>query len=91
MQRSTLRPAIDALFARNRFHENAKEIASIVYFFEKPRLDFFPRQAGAIEELAAQPVVEESAPIVSLSEIAKAQADQIEGITLGVINREAAC
>jgi len=74
----------------DRFHQDSEEVSGIAAFFEYSRLNLFARQAGTIEQLALQPMVEEFPPISAAREVSEAQTNQIESIALRVIQGETA-
>ena len=89
VQRSRFGPTFHSLLAADGFHQNAQEIAGVAAFFQNPWFDFFPRQTGAVEQFASQPVIQKLAAVFELGKVPETQANQIEGVALGVVDGKA--
>ena len=88
--RRAIGPAHRTLFAGDGVHQDAKEIPGIAAVVKNLGLNFFSREAAAIEQLTVQPMVEERPAVFAPGEVAEAKAQQIKSIALRVINSEAA-
>ena len=76
----TFGPAPDALFAGDRFHHDAQEVAGMPAILHDALFDFLALKSSALKQHAFEEVVEQTAPIVPVGKVAEEQAEQIEGI-----------
>src|ERR1700693_6477872 len=91
MQRRRFRPAMDALFPGDRFHNRAQEVASVVAILHHTLVDILGLKAGTLKQFAGIVRVQQCPAITTGGKIAESQTEEIESVTLRVINGEAPC
>ena len=89
MERRGLGPALRALFLGDGLHHNAQEVAGIAAIPHHAGLDVFGGESGALKQFAGVVGVQQLAAIAATREGAEAQAQQVKGVALGVIDGEA--
>src|SRR5229473_5473358 len=88
VQRCGFSPTPDALFARDGLHHDTKEVAGIPALFHHALFDFVSIESGTLKQLAGEIGVEQLAAVAAMGEIAEAHAEQVEGVTLRMIDGE---
>src|ERR1035441_9260931 len=90
VQRRGFSPTADTLLAGDGFHHDAQEVAGIAAIFHDTLIDIFGIKSGALKQLAGEILVEQLAAVAGGGEVAEAQAEQVKGVALGMIDGEAA-
>src|SRR6202158_2721210 len=88
VQRRRFRPALGALLAGDGFHHDAQEVTGVPALFHYALFDFLGIESGTLKQFAHEIGVEQLAAIAATGEIAEAHAEQVEGVTLRMIDRE---
>jgi len=84
-------PAVDTLFPGDRFHNRTQEVASVVAILHHTLVDILGLKSSALKQFAGIVRVQQCPAITPVGKIAESQAEEIEGVTLGMIDGEASC
>src|ERR1700677_2855179 len=86
MLRRAFGPARDTLLARDCFHYDAQQVASIAAILHHAFFDIFGIQSSALKKLTTEIGIEQLAAVAKASEVAKVQSERGEGGALLMIN-----